>query len=127
MNRRWILSAMLLLLVLVGCARRQKGAEQQNNLFVSGRIDGDTVDISSKRDGKIVEILVREGDTVQAGQVVARISSPQDEAQVAAQKASVVEDERKLRIFQEKRMGNEVPADSLGDEWKGYVRDSCLL
>lgn len=96
MTRRWIFSAMLLLLVLAGCARRQKGAGQQNNLFVSGRIDGDTVDISSKRDGKLVEILVREGDTVQAGQVVARISSPQDEAQVAAQKASVVEDERKL-------------------------------
>jgi ribosomal protein S6E (S10) len=25
------------------------------------------------------------------------------------------------RVFYEKRMGNEVPADSLGDEWKGYV------
>jgi len=44
-----------------------------------------------------------------------------------SQKLIEVEDERKLRIFQEKRMGNEVPADSLGDEWKGYVRDSCLL
>lgn len=38
-----------------------------------------------------------------------------------SQKLIEVEDERKLRIFQEKRMGNEVPADSLGDEWKGYV------
>jgi len=32
-----------------------------------------------------------------------------------------VEDERKLRVFLDKRMGNEVPADSLGDEWKGYI------
>ncbi|KEF57769.1 40S ribosomal protein S6 [Exophiala aquamarina CBS 119918] len=38
-----------------------------------------------------------------------------------SQKLIEVEDERKLRIFQEKRMGNEVPADSLGDEWKGYI------
>lgn len=30
-----------------------------------------------------------------------------------------VEDERKLRIFIDKRMGNEVPADSLGEEFKG--------
>jgi len=38
-----------------------------------------------------------------------------------SQKLLEVEDERKLRVFMEKRMGNEVPADSLGDEWKGYI------
>ncbi|KUI61419.1 40S ribosomal protein S6-B [Cytospora mali] len=38
-----------------------------------------------------------------------------------SQKLIEVEDERKLRIFMEKRMGAEVPADSLGDEWKGYI------
>jgi ribosomal protein S6E (S10) len=25
------------------------------------------------------------------------------------------------RVFIEKRMSQEVPADSIGDEWKGYV------
>lgn len=30
-------------------------------------------------------------------------------------------DEHKLRIFYEKRMGAEVEADQLGDEWKGYI------
>jgi len=38
-----------------------------------------------------------------------------------SQKLLEVEDDRKLRVFMEKRMGNEVPADSLGDEWKGYI------
>ncbi|CAB0039907.1 unnamed protein product [Trichogramma brassicae] len=37
------------------------------------------------------------------------------------QKLIEVDDEHKLRVFYEKRMGMEVPADSLGDEWKGYV------
>jgi len=37
------------------------------------------------------------------------------------QKLFDIEEERKLRVFMEKRMGNEVPADSLGDEWKGYI------
>jgi small subunit ribosomal protein S6e len=32
-----------------------------------------------------------------------------------------VEDDRKLRVFMDKKMGQEVAADSLGDEWKGYV------
>jgi small subunit ribosomal protein S6e len=38
-----------------------------------------------------------------------------------SQKLFEIEDERKLRVFMDKRMGNEVPAESLGDEWKGYV------
>ena len=37
------------------------------------------------------------------------------------QKLIEVEDERKLRVFYDKRMATEVPADSLGDEWKGYI------
>nr|POE83341.1 40s ribosomal protein s6-b [Quercus suber] len=37
------------------------------------------------------------------------------------QKLIEVEDERKLRIFMDKRMGNEVPGDSVGDEFKGYI------
>jgi small subunit ribosomal protein S6e len=32
-----------------------------------------------------------------------------------------IDDEKKLRGFYEKRMAAEVPADGLGDEWKGYV------
>src|SRR5215470_4182730 len=95
MNRKWTVLALVLPLLLAGCARTTKSAEK-DNLFVSGRIDGDTVDISPKRDGKIVEIMVREGDSVQAGQLLARISSPQDEAQVDSQKAHVVEDQRRL-------------------------------
>ncbi len=97
MNRPCIFLAAILLALQAGCARLTKSAESQGKLFVSGRIDGDTVDIASKRDGKIVEITVREGDSVEAGQVVARIWSPQDEAQVDAQKANVVENERKLQ------------------------------
>ncbi|CEJ82240.1 Putative 40S ribosomal protein S6 [[Torrubiella] hemipterigena] len=38
-----------------------------------------------------------------------------------SQKLVEVDDERKLNIFMEKRMGAEVPGDSLGDEWKGYI------
>lgn len=32
-----------------------------------------------------------------------------------------VEDERRLRAFMDKRMGQEVAGDSLGDEFKGYI------
>jgi small subunit ribosomal protein S6e len=38
-----------------------------------------------------------------------------------SQKLIEVDDERKLRIFMEKKMGQEVPGDSVGDEFKGYI------
>ncbi|XP_065199901.1 small ribosomal subunit protein eS6 [Planococcus citri] len=37
------------------------------------------------------------------------------------QKLFEIVDEHRLRVFYEKRMGTEVEADSLGDEWKGYI------
>jgi len=40
---------------------------------------------------------------------------------VGTQKLFEINDEHKLRIFYEKRMGTEVDLDPLGDEWKGYV------
>jgi len=37
------------------------------------------------------------------------------------QKLIEVDDEKKLRTFYEKRMAQEVSAECLGDEWKGYI------
>jgi small subunit ribosomal protein S6e len=37
------------------------------------------------------------------------------------QKLIEIDDERKLRVFLDRRMGQEVPGDSVGDEFKGYV------
>lgn len=37
------------------------------------------------------------------------------------QKLIEIEDDRKLRVFFDKKMAQEVPGESLGDEWKGYV------
>merc|ERR1712000_189101 len=38
-----------------------------------------------------------------------------------SQKLFEIEDGRKLNVFMEKRMGAEVPGDSVGDEFKGYI------
>jgi|UniRef100_A0AC35GN35 small subunit ribosomal protein S6e len=37
------------------------------------------------------------------------------------QKTLEIDDEKILRIFYEKRMAQEVEADALGDDWKGYI------
>jgi HlyD family secretion protein len=92
MKRTWML-VVIVLIVLTGC---KKNTEPPGTIFVSGRIDGDTVDISSKIAGRIVNLKVREGDSVQAGQVVAWLSSPQEEAIRDTQKARIVSDQRKV-------------------------------
>ena len=38
-----------------------------------------------------------------------------------SQKLIDIDDEHKIRVFYDKRMGQEVEGDSLGDEWKGYI------
>src|ERR1700689_4487604 len=47
---------------------------------LSGRVEGDDSAVAPKTSGKVLEITVREGDTVTAGQVIARL----DDAQVRA-------------------------------------------
>src|SRR5215468_1165053 len=94
MNRTRLFFAITLLSGLTGCG---VSASSEGTLFVSGRIDGDTVDLSAKRPGRVVELTVREGDSVQAGQVLAVLSSDQDEARFDQQKALVLSGERKLQ------------------------------
>ncbi|EPQ50893.1 ribosomal protein S6e [Gloeophyllum trabeum ATCC 11539] len=37
------------------------------------------------------------------------------------QKLIDIDDEKRIRVFYDKKISNEVPADSIGDEWKGYM------
>ena len=56
---------------------------------LSGRIEGDDSAIAPKVDGKILEIRVREGDTVKAGEVIAVLDDSQIRAQENAARAAV--------------------------------------
>ncbi|KAF5333872.1 hypothetical protein D9758_017101 [Tetrapyrgos nigripes] len=38
-----------------------------------------------------------------------------------AQKLIDLDDEKRYRVFFDKKIAQEVPADSIGDEWKGYI------
>ncbi len=47
-----------------------------------GRVEAIQVDVSSKYAGEVVDVAVQEGDRVAAGEVIARLSSPQLDAQL---------------------------------------------
>ncbi len=55
----------------------------------NGRIEATQVDVSSKYAGRLAEVTVEEGSSVSQGQVIAKISSPEYEAQLRAAQASV--------------------------------------
>jgi HlyD family secretion protein len=56
----------------------------------NGRIEATQVDVAPKYAGRLSEVSVREGDTVTAGQVVARISLPEFEAQLRGARSEVL-------------------------------------
>jgi HlyD family secretion protein len=55
----------------------------------NGRLEATQVDVSSKYAGRLVEVTVEEGSSVTQGQVIARISSPEYEAQLRSAQANV--------------------------------------
>jgi HlyD family secretion protein len=69
---------------------RLRGETLPDGLVKSnGRIEATQVDVSSKYAGRLAEVTVEEGSSVTQGQVIARISSPEYEAQLRAAKADV--------------------------------------
>ena len=55
----------------------------------NGRIEATQVDVSSKYAGRLAEVTVEEGSSVTQGQVIAKLTSPEYEAQLRAAKANV--------------------------------------
>ena len=55
----------------------------------NGRIEATQVDVSSKYAGRLAEVTVEEGSSVTQGQAIARVTSPEYEAQLRAAKADV--------------------------------------
>jgi multidrug resistance efflux pump len=82
-------------LLLAGVAavlfRLQSGARDESALVqVNGRIEGDLIAVSPKTAGRVAELPVREGDEVEAGQVVARLADVGTEARLAEARSSAV-------------------------------------
>src|SRR5665213_2772562 len=64
-------------------------AGPQNSIQVSGNLEMTLVDISFKTAGRMIDLTVREGDTVKKGQVIARLDAAQLEQQKLRDTAAV--------------------------------------
>lgn len=70
-------------------------------VVVSGRIEGDDSAIASKTTGRILEVRVREGDTVNAGDTIATLDDAQIRAREDQARATLREEEAKGDAAQE--------------------------
>ena len=70
--------------------------------FGNGRIEADKIDIDTKFPGRVAQILVDEGDTVTAGQVVARMDTRDLEASLGKDEALA----RQARSLLDNRVAN---------------------
>ncbi|MCF4164143.1 HlyD family efflux transporter periplasmic adaptor subunit [Zavarzinia compransoris] len=97
-----LLRAVLVLLVIgaLGAGgywywhQRQAGVLPDGIAGANGRLEADQVDVSTKMAGRVVEILVHEGDFVSAGETVARMDRAEIDAQVAGARAQVTQAEK---------------------------------
>ena len=68
-------------------------AVSPNVIHLSGRIEGDSSAVAAKRSGRILEVRVREGDKVNAGDVIAVLDDEQIRAREDQARAAVADAE----------------------------------
>lgn len=100
-------------------------------IAVSGRIEGDDSAVAPKTGGKILEITVREGDTVTAGQVIARLDDAQVRAREDEARAALTNAQAKgqaardqIGVLQELLVQNQLQASQSTTDADGRVRQA---
>lgn len=98
---------------------------------ISGRIEGDDSAVASKTAGRVVEIRVREGDTVKAGDVIATLDDAQVRAREEQAKAALAGAEARekaardqIAIFEQQIQQNELQLEQSKVDAAGRVRQA---
>jgi len=134
---RRYLPGLLFLLVLAGAAFLiwrlflARTAAPENVIAVSGRIEGDSSAVAAKLSGRIVEVRVREGDTVNAGDVIAVLDDEQIRAREQQAQAAVTDAEAKaeaaraqIAVLQEQLRQSELLTEQARTDAQGRVRQA---
>ncbi|PZV03356.1 MAG: hypothetical protein DCF32_13995 [Leptolyngbya sp.] len=100
-SRLKIVVPLVLLLAAAGVGLRYWLTRPDDSaIALSGRIEGYETDLGTKVGGRIAAVTVREGDTVQPGQVVARLDDAELQAQLAAAQAKVAAAQQQINQAQ---------------------------
>jgi HlyD family secretion protein len=98
---------------------------------LSGRIEGDDSAVAPKTTGKILEITVREGDSVKAGDVIARLDDAQVKAAEQAAHAALIDAQAKaqsaneqINVLREQLNENQLQTTQSKTDAEGRVRQA---
>jgi len=98
---------------------------------VSGRIEGDDSAVSPKTTGRIIEIRVREGDTVKAGDTIASLDDAQVRAREDQARAALAGAEARAKsandqiaVYQQELQQNELMTEQAKVDAGGRVRQA---
>lgn len=134
--RRW-LPGLLFLAILAGVGylvwrlflAPARGPD--NIITLSGRIEGDASGVASKISGRLVEIRVREGDTVNEGDTIAVLDDEQIRAREDQAQAAVADAEARaqaaraqIAILQEQLRQSELLTEQASADAMGRVRQA---
>jgi len=91
-RKRWV-AALIVVALAAGAyfllQKFESGSLPEGFASGNGRIEGTEIDIATKAPGRVNDILVREGDFVSAGQVLAQMDTRQLQAQLRQAEAQV--------------------------------------
>ena len=132
-RRRFLTLVLLAVLVVSGLVvwRLAPIRTPSNVIAVSGRIEGDDAAVAAKTTGRIREITVREGDHLDAGQVIAVLDDDQIRARERQAGAAVRQAEARVRLTQhqiavlnEQLHQNELAVDQAKVDARGRVNEA---
>ena len=98
-SRRMLYAAGGFVLVLLGVwlwTSRGAGDPPQGFAKTNGRIEAERIDIATKFAGRLESVLVKEGDVVEAGQVLAKLDTAEIDAQLKEAEAAKRQAEQQL-------------------------------
>jgi multidrug resistance efflux pump len=103
-------------------------ARPSPDLHLIGTVDANEVEVGSKIPGRVQQLLVQEGDTVEAGQLIAVIESEDLAAAEAAAQATVASQQQKLNETEdtERQTKGEVSSATLNAEAQVFSAQAAL-
>lgn len=102
-------------------------ARPSPNVHLIGTVDANEVEVSSKIPGRVQQLLVEEGDQVQAGQLIAVIESQDLAAAEAAAQATAASQQQKLNetVETERQTKGETSSGTLNAEAQLYAAQAA--
>ncbi len=110
MNKRLVIVGAVILLALTAIAVYKLYIAREDGITATGTIEVTRADVMPKVNGYLGELKIQPGDAVKAGQVVARISRPDLEAQLLRDEAALVKAKVQLADLEKGARSQEVQA-----------------